>query len=67
VKSLTLHQALCLVDSRKDLRLNKLETVSPEVGEVLSLSRRDVMLLGLKKAPEAALKMLRTNPRVSLP
>jgi hypothetical protein len=67
VKSLTLHQALCLVDSRKDLRLNKLETVSPEVGEVLSLSRRDVMLLGLKKAPEAALKVLRTNPRVSLP
>lgn len=67
VKSLTQYQARCLADSGKDLRLNKVESVSAEVGEILSLSRKGVTLLGLKQAPEAALKMLRANPRVSLP
>lgn len=67
VKALTQHQARCLVDSGKDLRLNKVESVSAEVAEILSLSRKGVMLLGVKQAPEAALKKLRANPGVSLP
>lgn len=67
VKSLTQYQARCLVDSGKDLRLNKVESVSPEVAEILSLSRKELMLLGLANVSDAALEMLRQKPGVSLP